>query len=255
MLRFSWIALIVSAALAQSPSPADLFNKPPAAVDQALRARISEFYELHVKGDFRKAEELVAEDTKDFYYNHNKPRYFSFEIGRIDYSDNFTHAKATVLCEEEIMFPGFAGKHMKVPTASTWKLVDGKWYWYVDQDAMRMTPFGKMTAGPGSASGPIPVIPSGTSFVMNKIHADKKSVTVAPGGSADIEFTNTAPGEMELVIMGTIPGIEAKLSQTSLKANDKAVLTLRASQDAKGGLLSIRVVQTGEVIPIQVVVK
>jgi hypothetical protein len=255
MLRFSWIALIASAALAQSPSPADVFNKPPAEVDQALRARISEFYELHVKGDFRKAEALVAEDTKDFYYNHNKPRYFSFEISRIDYSDNFTKAKATVLCEQEVLFPGFAGKHMKVPTASTWKLVDGKWYWYVDPDALRMTPFGKMTPGPGSDSGQIPVIPSGTNFVMNKIQADKKSVTLEPGESAEVEFTNSAPGNMDLALVGEIPGIEAKLSETSLKANSKAVLSLRASQSAKGGVLSVRVVQTGEVIPIQIAVK
>src|SRR5579871_5582628 len=98
MLRFCLLAILPLALAAQDP--AELFNKPPAAVDQALRARITEFFELHVKGDFRKAEALVAEDTKDFFYNGNKPRYLSFEISKIKYNEDFTKAEATVLCEQ-----------------------------------------------------------------------------------------------------------------------------------------------------------
>src|SRR5947209_2362825 len=119
MLRPTVLALAAAAVLlAQGDNP---FNRPPAAVDEALRARITEFYQLHVKGDFRHAEALVAEDTKDFFYTHNKPKYLSFEISRIDYSENFTRAKVTVLCEQYVMMPGFADKPLKVPTPSTWK--------------------------------------------------------------------------------------------------------------------------------------
>jgi len=258
MLRFSWIAFLASAALAQSPSPADLFNKPPADVDQALRARISEFYQDHVKGDYRKAEALVAEDTKDFYYNRSKPHYYSFEISKIDYSDNFTRAKAMVLCEQDVPFPGFPVSRMKVPSASTWKLVDAKWYWYVDQIDQEsvMTPFGRMKLGKEPASGSSPfVIPTDPSFVLHKVRADKDSVTLAAEGSAEVTITNTAPGTMNISLIGQIAGIEAKLDQTSLKENGKAVLSLRAGDGAKGGVLSLRVEQTGEVIPIQVSVK
>src|SRR5437867_11092042 len=95
-MRFAILALFAGVVCAQNPS--DLFNKPPAKVDKALRARIAEFYTDHVKQEFRKAEGLVADDTKNFFYSQNKPAYLSFEISRIDYSENFSRAKATVLC-------------------------------------------------------------------------------------------------------------------------------------------------------------
>jgi hypothetical protein len=46
-------------------------SAPPAEasrpeVDQALRARIGEFYPDHVGGKFRQAEALVAEETEDY---------------------------------------------------------------------------------------------------------------------------------------------------------------------------------------------
>src|SRR6266404_7983471 len=94
-LPFLFVVLLVAALDAQNT--ADLFNKPPAEVDQALRARITEFYEYHVKQQFRQAEALVADDSKDFFYSHNKPQYLSFEIVRIEYSKDFTLAKATML--------------------------------------------------------------------------------------------------------------------------------------------------------------
>src|ERR1700730_11464976 len=96
-------ALFAAGSFAQDT--ASLFNKPPADVDLALRARISEFYEYHVKGEFHKAEGLVAEDTKEYFYDHDKPKYLSFEISKIDYSDGFTKAKAIILCEQFVMAP------------------------------------------------------------------------------------------------------------------------------------------------------
>ena len=145
MHRFALFALFAAFAFAQ---PNDPFKpKPPADVDAALRARALEFFDLHVKGQFRKAEELVAEDTKDFFYSHNKPKYLACELSKIDYSDNFTKANAVMLCEQYIMMPGFADHPIKVPTPSAWKVENGKWYWYVDQDALRNTPWGRMTPG------------------------------------------------------------------------------------------------------------
>src|ERR1039458_2187897 len=64
MHRFALFALFAATAFAQANDP--FKAKPPADVDAALRARVLEFFDLHVKGEFRKAEALVAEDTKDF---------------------------------------------------------------------------------------------------------------------------------------------------------------------------------------------
>jgi hypothetical protein len=252
MLRTTLFVFFAAGLFAQSDDP---FNRPPAAVDQALRARIEEFYQLHVKGDFRRAEALVAEDTKEFYYSHNKPRYLSAEISRIEYSDNFTKAKATILCEQYIMMPGFSDKPVKVPSPSTWKVVDGKWYWYVDPDSLRDSPFGRMTAGPGTATGIVPAlppIPSNADFLFTQVQLDKKSVTLKAGESETVTIANGAPGMMNISLSAKLPGVEGTLDQTSLKAGEKATLTLRAGPDAKPGILNVVVEQTGQRLPIQV---
>src|SRR5947209_11732800 len=118
MFRISALALI-AAGLSLAQNPDNPFDRPPANVDRALRERITQFYQYHVDREFKKAEALVADDTKKFFYSNNKPAYLSFEISRIEYSDGFKRAKATVLCEQYIMAPGFAGTPHKVPTPST----------------------------------------------------------------------------------------------------------------------------------------
>jgi len=255
MLRTTVLVFFAATLFAQGADP---FNRPPADVDDALRARITEFYGLHVKGDFRRAEALVAEESKDFYYSHNKTQYLSVEISRIDYSDKFTKAKATVLCEQHVMMPGFTDKPMKVPTPSTWKLVDGKWYWYIDPEALRNSPFGKMTAGPAGAQGGVPslpAIPASADFLFTQVKLDKQSVTLEPGGSETVVVANGAPGVMNISLRVLLPGVEGKLDRTTLQAGDKATLTLKATGDAKPGVVNVVVDQTGQLLPIQVNVK
>ncbi len=253
------LAVLVCTAAALAQNASDIFNKPPEDVDKALRARIGEFYQDHVDGKFREAESLVAEDTKDFFYNGNKPRYLSFSIQRIDYSDNFTKAKAVILCEQRVMMPGFSDKPLKIPSPSTWKLVDGKWYWYVDQDAIRQSPFGKMTPGAMPASGPVPspsAIPKNPAFVMNQVKADKQALELAPGASAQVTIANAAPGPMTLSVDTPAPrGIEAKFASPALPAQGRTTLTVKAGEQAKSGVLNIMVMPTGEIIPIRITVR
>jgi hypothetical protein len=254
MFRLSLLTLLAAVSFAQDAS--EVFNKPPARVDQALRERINEFYQYHVKQEFRKAEALVAADTKEYFYSHNKPGYLSCETGKIVYTDDFKRAKATILCSQYVMIPGFTNKPMKVPFGSTWKVVNGKWYWYVDQEALRATPFGQMTPGPPGTSGGLPAsIPDSADFVMTLVKADKDSVSLKPGESETVTIRNGAPGIMDISVEGKIPGVEAKLDHGNLKVGDRAVLTLQAGDGAKSGLVSIKVEQTGQVIPIQVSVQ
>lgn len=257
MHRFALFALFAAFAFAQ---PNDPFKpKPPAEVDAALRARVQEFFDLHVNGQFRKAEELVAEDTKDFFYSHNKPKYLSCELSKIDYSENFTKANATMVCEQYILMPGFADHPMKVPTPSTWKVENGKWYWYVDQDALRNTPWGRMTPGALPEKGaPIPPslasIPTSTDFVFKQIQLDKNAVHLKPGEPAEVTISNSAPGPMALSLSPSLPGIAANLDQPTVPARGKAVLTLRAAKGAKSGVLNVQVEQTLQVFPIQITI-
>jgi hypothetical protein len=251
------LALCAAFAFAQPNEP--LKPKPPAGVDAALRARLQEFFDLHVKGQFRKAEELVAEETKDYFYSHNKPKYISCEFSRIDYSENFTKATAVMLCEQYVIIPGFSQHPMKVPTPSTWKLENGKWYWYVDEDALRMTPAGKMTAGPYPTVGaPAPLapgsVPISADFLFKQIQLDKDSVSLKAGESAEVTISNAAPGPMTVLLPKALPGVEAKLANSIIPAGGKTVLTLHAGKDAKSGVLNVQVELSGQLLPVQITI-
>jgi hypothetical protein len=258
MIRFFCLLPLAATLLAQNP--ADLFNQPPAEVDKALRERIAEFYQDHVTGQFRKAEELVAEDTQEFFYNTNKPRYDSFEISRIDYSDNFTRAKATVLCEQNVLAPGFGGK-FKVPTPSTWKLENGKWYWYVDQSTLNDTPFGRLKAVPADgksahASAPPPLSSLGSAdFALGKIKVDKDSLALKAGESAQLTLANAAPGLMTVTWAKT-EGFEITPGRVDLKAGEKATVTVKALAGApKASALRFQIMPTMEQVAVKITVE
>jgi hypothetical protein len=272
MLRFALPALLAAALLAQNPD--NPFDKPPAGVDEALRARMEQFFQLHVTGEYRKAESLVSEETKDWFYEHNKPKYLSFEIRAITYSENFTKAKATVVCEQIIPLPGFAGKPMKVPSASDWKLVDGKWYWYVPPEAMKSFPFGKATitdeqaaasakaaaSGKGAPAAPgalpsLDSIPTTPDFIMNKMKADKTSIDLKAGSSATVTFQNTAPGTMSIKVIEWPKGVEISPASASLKTGESAALTVKATDGAKSGAIGVLVSPTNEVVSIKIAVQ
>ncbi len=252
MYRLSLLTLSASLLFAQSSAE----PKPPAKVDQALRARINEFYQDHVKQEFRKAEALVANDTKEYFYSHNKPAYLSCEIGKIAYSDNFKKAKATVICEQYVMMPGFADKPLKVPFASTWKVQGGKWFWYVSQDDLAATPFGHMTAGPKGSGGGLPaVIPDSPDFVMSLVRADRGEITLKPDGEPEkVTIKNGAPGVVDLSIAVKVPGVEATIEQPRLKVGEQTVLTLKASESARPGTLGVQVDPTGQVLNIKILI-
>jgi hypothetical protein len=258
MYRIALLALLSAFAFAQSDDP--FKPKPPAEVDQALRARVQEFFDLHVKAQYRKAEELVAEDTKDYFYTHDKPKYLSCEISKVDYTENFTKASAVVTCERYVMLPGFSDRPMKVPGTSTWKLVDGKWYWYVDQDALLNTPFGRMKAGDFPANGAKPAppalanLPTTGDFLMSQVKMEPQSVRLKRGESAQVTFSNRAPGLVDLVVSIKLAGVEAKFDHSKLKSGESATLVLTAGKTARSGVLTVQVDPTTQTLPIQVTV-
>jgi hypothetical protein len=225
------VILLLTFALAQARAQ-NSFDKAPPDVDDALRARISKFFQAHVDGKPRLAEQYVADDSKDFFYSANKPRYFSFEISRIDYSDNFTKAKATVLAAMVIPVPGFMDKPMKAPIPSYWKQVDGQWYWYVDPDRINLTPFGKMKESGAKPSG-LSDFGKGPDdkTLLAQVTADKGQVELSQEGvPAQVTITNRMPGRVSLTIQNQAePGLEMKLDHTELKAGEKALMVFRVT--------------------------
>jgi len=263
MLRCAILALFAFASLAQTAPQA--VEKPPADVDQALRARINEFYTLMVNREYRKAEAYVADDTKDFYYEGKKPEVVRFELASVTYSEHFTRALASLKCTQRLPVPGLPGGEWTLSIPSAWKWENGNWYWYVDQSKI-VSPVGLATGATPPSAAQSPSRPGGTpatgvlpdripatpDFVFGKIQADKQAVALEPDGADKITITNGAQGLMQLRLSGTVPGVEGKLDRSDLKAGEKAVVTLQAGKDPGQGMLYVVIQPTNEAIAIRV---
>ncbi|HSP66803.1 MAG TPA: hypothetical protein VLN48_03680, partial [Bryobacteraceae bacterium] len=84
----SMFALVLLPLLLLAQAPGKL------EAEQALRARVTEFLQYHVDGNFRKAYDMVAADTQDDYFNTGKVQIKGFTIDDVQFSENFT--KATI---------------------------------------------------------------------------------------------------------------------------------------------------------------
>jgi hypothetical protein len=256
----SCLVFLCSAAL-MAQSAADIFRNAPPEVDNALRERIALFYQLHGEGKFRQAEELVAGDTKDFFYNSNKPRYLSCEIKSIEYSEDFRQAKALVVAAVRVPFPGFGNEPVKMPHVSRWKLMDGQWFWWVDPEEAKMTPFGKMdTADASAPKGPAPNLAAAPDVrtVLNQIAVDKTAVELKPvkGARDSVRIANRMPGVATVALSDVAPeGIEISIDPAELQANSIATVTFRVTNAAtapKRAVVNLVVQPLSKLIPVTV---
>lgn len=256
------MATLLAAVCFAQTAPPDA-PKPPADVDQALRARVNEFYGMLLKKEFRKAEALIADDTKDYYYGIGKPDISKYELLEIRYSDNFTRAIAITQCAQKVNQPGFPLGEWNLKVPSLWKFENGNWYWYVVQTES-MTPVGviqKKDAVDGAAAAPpqaalgIPKeFPTTPDFALNKVGADKKSIVLEGDKAETVTIVNGAPGQIRLSMPKQL-GLDLHLEPTELAQGEKAILTVKSTKTSVGGVLGIEIIPTGEVIGIRVVLK
>jgi hypothetical protein len=133
---------LLLASIAMPQTAVEVFRKAPPATDAALRERVAKFYQTYVDKKWRLSDEFVAEDTKDRYYAAPKPPYYSYQINEIKYEENFTKAIVLSLAEQDRMIAMGGVLRMKVPMQSYWKIVDGKWMWYLPERNCVATPMG-----------------------------------------------------------------------------------------------------------------
>jgi len=249
--------LLFAATAAGLYAQADLFSKAPPDVDQALRARVSKFYQAHVDGKPRVAMSIVAEDTQDLWFDTDKPKYNSFEILAIKYAPDFKKADVTVAAAQLIK-TRFGETVSKVPTTTKWRIDDGAWVYYVDKESRgtRDTPFGKMKAGPGEAGslGSLKsmIDPSKISLVVKINKSD-----VQLGDSDEVIITNSLPGVVNLTLeVDKMEGLTGKLDRTKLEANSnaKAVFEFKGSAKSAKPNLQARIIvqETQQVIPVNI---
>ena len=104
---------------------------PSAEADRAVRARVTEFLQYHVEANFRKAYDMVAEDTKDDYFASGKVQIKGFKIEDVKFTDNFTKATVTGTISKTFNVAG-TDVPVTVPSTTTWKIENNKWVWYND---------------------------------------------------------------------------------------------------------------------------
>jgi len=103
----------------------------PPEVDQALRARATKFLEFQTQGNFSKAFDFVAEDSRDYYFSAPKEKTSSFVIDEVKYSDDLSTAAVKSTMKRQVLL---AGHPVELPQVlvSQWKMEKGEWFWYHD---------------------------------------------------------------------------------------------------------------------------
>jgi len=266
LATLAFCALSTVAPLLHAQDAKDLFDKAPPAVDEALRARIHQFYLAHVDGKYRIADQVVAEDSKDFYFAAQKPKYNSCETVRINYSENFTKADAVIACKADWYIHGERNPTTLTIT-SNWKIENGEWFWYIKQQDLneRATPFGTMHYGDRKPEDPVspPVIGNPLAAardILAQVRVDKKDVMLSSYQPATetVEIKNGMPGSISLraAADALTPGLSLQLDKTELNAGETAHLILRMEPKDKTAkattTVRISISPTGQSIPVTV---
>ncbi len=258
-LRFTALLLCAAAALAQEASPT--LQAPP-ETDAALRARIEQFYQAHVEGKFRVADEVVAEESKDYFFAAPKIRYLSYHIVRINYHPGFQEAEAVVSCLSDWYFHGEKAK-VNIPVTSFWKVTDGKWYWYVVPVTQMKTPFGTMNYDSNAPAEPKPALPGDprelAAKILQQVQVDKTELLLSSyqESTGEVKILNRMQGPIHITadINSRFPGLTFELDKKDVKAGESATLTIRCNpkdQVPKPTLTAtIFVEPTNQTIPIK----
>jgi len=231
------LLLVPAALLAQAPAA-------PPEVDQALRARVTEFFQDFVDGKFRLAINLVAEDTQDEYFSSPKAEIKTFKIDGVDFSKDFTDANVHLTVKQvwKLKAEGFMQDQVvDAPMSTTWKIENGKWVFYhhIDPNGW-VTPMGP-SAGfrkpDGTAAIPQKLDDATVRseaerlLTQNQTSVDKDQVTLSSdkASSAKVVFHNGTPGSVNISVVGlpnNLPGFSAKLDKQVVNSGQDAILEI-----------------------------
>ena len=223
----------------------DLFTKAPPEVDEALRARITTFYNAHITGKYREAIPIVAEDAQDDFLAAGKNTYKSCEISKINYSEDFTKASVVTACKGEFRWRT-ERMPATMPLSSDWKLVDGQWFWYHVKRDLVETPFGlsRVTSGDGaqgtqaSRNVALPADPMAAAReILSQVSIDKKEIELKGYETSqdEVHITNNMSGPIHVSVNSPgSTGLKVKLDKNDIPPGEKGTILFSYSvEDAK----------------------
>ncbi len=234
-------SLLLATSTAAFGQASTLFEKAPPEIEEALRARIMQFYQAHVDGKWRLADQVVAEESKDTFLGADKQRLKSYSIVKIKYSKDFSDAEVVASCRTEMVMHG---NRMEVPLAiaSHWKTIEGQWFWYAPTVTGKwMTPAGPMTAGPDNGQKPSRAMPGDPAVLaaqlLDRIKVDKTEILLSSYEPASMEVIVTndtdGPVNVKVDVDGAFAGVTAKIDKPVLNAHDKATVVFACTPKDK----------------------
>jgi hypothetical protein len=278
MLKFGLILAAGSMVWAQQPG--DLFDKAPPPIDEALRARVDQFYHAYMAGKFREAYPLVAEDSQDAFLESTKDTYKSCETVKIRYSENFTRASVVEACKGEWHWHGQVIP-TQFPLTSNWRVIDGKWFWSYVKPTFVPNPFSPTgfiripddaEIKAGEAKTVIPPIPANAAAargMLGRVSVEPSTVTLRTSESAhaEVRVHNSMPGTILLSVDNLAqPGLKITPSKTQLNENEEAVVAFDYRVDDAAIACSdcakrlhgtatayLRIQPTNQVLPVNIV--
>jgi hypothetical protein len=232
----------------------------PPEVDQALRARVTEFFGYHVTGKYMKAYDLVAEETKEYYFAVQKNMYISFTVGEINYSENFTKAMVRVVGKQKMRpKPEFPEIVVDLPMNTSWKIENGKWVWYVPSMVDCPTP---MSCGPDGKPRPVvqeatpvsgvkmpdlsqPSINQKAQEILKLSSVDKPIVAMSSTAatSEHVVFHNGQPGFVRVSLDPgpDVEGFTASVEKNDVGSNEDVAVTLHYEPGKKPPPLALTI--------------
>lgn len=245
-------------------------KNPPPEVDKALRDRVAKYFQAHVDGKYRQAEQYIAEENKDEFYNSAKTAYLNFTDSTVDYTDDYT--KATVHTPTEMLWkvPQLGEMKLKKIVESYWKVVDGQWYWYQDSGNRGMiVPFGpdgkpiRMNPGP-NADAPKPETVADRiknfdrgSLANIEVNRTQIHLSKAGGVGEEILVKNNLPGVVVVQVDHTdLPGMDVSINPSQVKPGESAKVTFTyhppKPEDKPEMNASVRIQPTQQLFPLAI---
>jgi hypothetical protein len=206
--------------------------------EEAVRARAEQFFQLEVDKSFRKAEGLVATESKDYYYNQDKPDIKSFRIEKVELSADGKSAKVTAILNKILRAPQLGAQEFPMPYTSDWKLEDGEWMWYFIPTDYIDTPFGKwgVNRTDGGAISLPPGMPARAESLNALVSVDRTSVELTAGSTRaeTVTISNKLPGTVSIEIGKERPhGLKVTVDKKQLGRGEKAIVSFSISGDEK----------------------
>jgi hypothetical protein len=202
---------------------------------QALIGRVQTYYQLMVDEKYRQAEALIAEESKDDYYNGKKPKIKGFDLMSVALNDDQVTAKVTIKAKVLMLMPGAGAQIFEIPSPTYWKLENGQWCWYVPEEVKRMSPFGKMQTGEKAGAGSDADSMKGRApefrALVGQVRIDKTAVEfTAEAPEQKVVIENGLPGPLNLRLdphAETIKGLSVTVDKLNLGSGEKATVSMR----------------------------